>query len=56
MALIVYFQGFLLKSEGINNIIILLIQIISGIMIYFGLLLFFYKDDVFGLWKTLRSR
>jgi PST family polysaccharide transporter len=56
MAIIVYFQGFLLKNEGINNIVILFIQILSGILIYFGVLLFFYREKVLSLWIILRSR
>lgn len=56
MSIAVYFQGTWLSGIGLSQFAILPMQIITGALIYFGILMLLYRNLVLGLLNELRSK
>lgn len=56
MSIAVYFQGTWLAGIGLTQFAILPMQVITGALIYFGLLMLLYRSLVLGLLNELRSK
>jgi hypothetical protein len=56
MAIGVYYLGLLLETMQAMQLIILLIQVLAGVAIYFGLLIIFYRKPVINMIKDLKGR
>jgi len=55
MAIGVYYLGLLLETMQVIQLIILLIQVLAGIAIYFSLLMIFYRKPVINMIKDLKG-
>ena len=56
MSIAVYFQGAWLLGIGLTQFAILPMQVITGALIYFGILMLLYRNLVLGLLNELRSK
>jgi len=56
MSTAVYFQGMWLSDIGLSHFLVLPVQIITGILIYIGLLMLLFRDLVLTLLSELRIK